>query len=170
MATVTLRGNPVPTSGELPKVGGFAPPFTLVSRDLTDVTLNDYKGKWKVLNIFPSIDTPTCAQSVRKFNEKADKFRNTVVLCISEDLPFAMKRFCGTEGLTNVHTLSLMRGSHFAEDYGVRILGGPLKGLTARACLVLDKDNKVIHAEMVKEIADEPDYEAALSALAKDSM
>ena len=170
MATITLRGNPVPTSGDLPKVGGFAPPFSLVSRGLTDVTLKDYAGKWKVLNIFPSIDTPTCAMSVRKFNEKADKFGNAVVLCISEDLPFAMKRFCGTEGLDKVHTLSLMRGSYFAEDYGVRIMAGPLKGLTARACIVLDKDDKVLHAEMVKEIADEPDYEAALAALAKDSM
>jgi thiol peroxidase len=111
MATVTLRGNPVPTSGELPKVGGFAPPFSLVSRDLTDVTLKDYAGKWKVLNIFPSIDTPTCAMSVRKFKEKADKFTNTVVLCIYEDLPFAMKRFCGTEGLYIVQTLAVMRGS-----------------------------------------------------------
>jgi thiol peroxidase len=170
MATVTLRGNPIPTSGELPKVGGFAPPFSLVSRDLTDVTLKDYSGKWKVLNIFPSIDTPTCAMSVRKFNEKAEKFTNAVVLCISEDLPFAMKRFCGTEGLNNVHTLSLMRGGYFAEDYGVRLMSGPLQGLTARACLVLDKDDKVLHAELVGEIADEPDYEAALAALAKDSM
>jgi thiol peroxidase len=170
MATVTLRGNPVPTSGELPKVGGVAPPFKLVSSDLVDTGLEDFRGKWKVLNIFPSIDTPTCATSVRKFNEKADKFTNAVVLCISEDLPFAMKRFCGTEGLANVKTLSLMRGGHFAEDYGVRIMQGPLKGLTARACMVLDKDNKVLHAEMVKEIADEPDYEAALAALAKDSM
>ena len=170
MATITLRGNPVPTSGDLPKVGGFAPPFTLVSRDLNDVTLKDFHGKWKVLNIFPSIDTPTCAMSVRKFNEKADKFTNAVVLCISEDLPFAMKRFCGTEGLSRVEPLSLMRGGHFAEDYGVRIMAGPLKGLTARACVVLDKDDKVLHAEMVKEIADEPDYDAALAALAKDSM
>ena len=170
MGTITLRGNPVHTSGDLPKVGGFAPPFTLVSRDLTDVSLKDYAGKWKVLNIFPSIDTPTCAMSVRKFNEKADKFKDAVVLCISEDLPFAMKRFCGTEGLDRVHTLSLMRGANFAEDYGVRVVDGPLKGLTARACLVLDKSNKVIHAELVGEIADEPDYEAALAALAKDSM
>ena len=170
MGTVTLRGNPVATSGDLPKVGGYAPSFRLVSRDLNDVGLEDFKGKWKVLNIFPSIDTPTCAMSVRKFNEKADKFKDAVVLCISEDLPFAMKRFCGTEGLERVQPLSLMRGSHFAEDYGVRIMGGPLKGLTARACLVLDKDNKVLHAELVKEIGDEPDYEAALAALAKDSM
>lgn len=170
MATVTLKGNPVPTSGELPPVGSVAPPFRLVSADLADTGLDDFKGKWKVLNIFPSIDTATCATSVRKFNEKSDKFKDAVVLCISEDLPFAMKRFCGTEGLTRVKTLSLMRGDRFAEDYGVRIMGGPLQGLTARACLVLDRDNKVLHAELVKEIADEPDYEAALAALARDSM
>lgn len=170
MATITLRGNPVPTSGELPKVGGFAPPFTLVSRDLTDVSLKDFAGKWKILNIYPSIDTPVCAMSTRKFNEKAEKFKDAVVICISEDLPFAFTRFCGTEGLKNVVTLSLMRGSHFAEDYGVRLMSGPMKGLTARACLVLDRDNKVLHAELVGEIAHEPDYETALAVLAKDSM
>ena len=170
MATVTLRGNPVQTSGELPRVGSLAPPFRLVSRDLTDVSLSDYAGKWKVLNIFPSIDTPTCAMSVRKFNEKAAKFRDAEVLCISQDLPFAMNRFCGTEGLKNVRTLSLMRGGRFAEAYGVRLENGPLAGLTARACLVLDPKDKVLHAELVKEIADEPDYEAALGALARDSM
>ena len=170
MATVTLRGNPVPTSGELPKVGSTAPAFKLVGQDLQDVTLGDFPGKWKVLNIFPSIDTPVCATSVRKFNEKAQKFRDAVVIDISADLPFAMKRFCAAEGLGNVVNLSLMRGGEFAEDYGVRLTAGPMGGLTARACLVLDKDNKVLHAEMVKEIAHEPDYDAALSALAKDSM
>ena len=170
MATVTLRGNPVPTSGELPKVGSFAPPFKLVSRDLTDVSLHDYAGKWKILNIFPSIDTPVCAMSTRKFNEKVEKFKNAVVICISEDLPFAFTRFCGSEGLSNVVTLSLMRGGEFAEAYGVRLTGGAMKGLTARACIVLDKYDKVLHAELVKEIAEEPDYEAALKALALDSM
>ena len=170
MATITLRGSPVPTNGELPKVGGFAPPFTLVSRDLNDVTLKNFSGKWKVLNIFPSIDTPTCATSVRRFNEKAQKFSNAVVIDISADLPFAMKRFCAAEGLANVVNLSMMRGGDFAEKYGVRIQDGPLAGLTARACMVLDKDNKVLHAEMVKELAHEPDYESALAVLAKDSM
>lgn len=170
MATVTLRGIPVPVSGELPKVGSVAPPFKLVSRELADVSLADYAGKWKVLNIFPSIDTATCATSVRKFNEKSAKFKDVEVLCISKDLPFAMSRFCGTEGLNNVRTLSLMRGARFAEDYGVRLESGPFANLTARACLVLDPDNKVLHAELVAELANEPDYESALKALAIDSM
>ena len=170
MATITLRGNPVHTSGDLPKVGTAAPAFKLVGQDLKDVTLGDFAGKWKVLNIFPSIDTPVCATSVRKFNEKAQKFTNAVVLDISADLPFAMKRFCAAEGLGNVVNLSLMRGAEFADRYGVRITDGPMQGLCARACVVLDKDNKVLHAEMVKEIAHEPDYEAALAVLAKDSM
>ena len=168
MATVTVRGNPVHTSGELPKVGSRAPAFKLVNRDLKDVGLDQYPGKTKVLNIFPSIDTPTCAMSVRKFNEKVEKFGNAVVLCISEDLPFAGKRFCIAEGLTHVEVLSLMRGREFAEAYGVRLVDGPLAGLTARACLVLDKDDKVVHAELVREIADEPDYDAALAALARN--
>lgn len=170
MATVTLRGNAIHTNGDLPAKGSKAPDFKLVNQDLKDVGLGDFAGKWKVLNIFPSIDTPTCATSVRKFNEKAAKFTNAVVLDVSEDLPFAMKRFCAAEGLGNVVNLSLMRGREFAERYGVRITDGPLAGLCARACVVLDKDNTVLHAELVKEIAHEPDYEAALAALAKDSM
>jgi thiol peroxidase len=170
MATVTLRGNPLQTNGELPAKGSQAPGFKLVSQDLKDVALEDFGSQWKVLNIFPSIDTPTCAMSVRKFNEKAAKFTSTVMLDISADLPFAMKRFCTSEGLGNVINLSLMRGGEFAEAYGVRIKDGPLAGLCARACIVLDKHNKVLHAELVKEIADEPDYEAALKALAMDSM
>jgi len=170
MATVTLRGNPLKTNGELPAKGSQAPDFTLVSQDLKDTALADFGSQWKVLNIFPSIDTPTCATSVRKFNEKAAKFTSTVVLDISEDLPFAMKRFCTAEGLGNVINLSLMRGHEFAENYGVRLQDGPLAGLCARACIVLDRSNKVLHAELVKEIADEPDYEAALKALAMDSM
>jgi thiol peroxidase len=165
MATITLRGNAVHTNGDLPKTGAAAPAFKLVTQDLKDVGLSDYKGKKKVLNIFPSIDTPTCATSVRKFNEKASKLQDTVVLCISADLPFAMKRFCAAEGLANVVNLSLMRGGKFAEDYGVRIQDGPLAGLTARACLVVDQNDQVLHAELVKEIADEPNYDAALKAL-----
>ncbi len=165
MATITLRGSPVKTSGELPKPGNAAPAFKLVSQDLKDLGLTDFAGKRKVLNIFPSIDTPTCATSVRKFNEKASGLKDTAVLCIAADLPFAMKRFCAAEGLANVVNLSLMRGGKFAEDYGVRIQDGPLAGLTARAVVVLDKDNKVLHTELVKEIADEPNYEAALKVL-----
>ncbi|HUS23747.1 MAG TPA: thiol peroxidase [Candidatus Binatia bacterium] len=165
MATLTLRGNPVHTSGELPKVGATAPAFRLVSPELKDVGLPDFQGRKKVLNIFPSVDTPTCATSVRKFNEKASQLKHTVVLCISADLPFAMKRFCAAEGLSNVINLSLMRGGRFAEDYGVRLQDGPLAGLTARAVVVLDESDKVVHAELVKEIADEPDYDAALKAL-----
>ena len=166
MDTITLRGNAVHTSGELPKAGARAPSFRLVGMDLKDVGLGDFAGRKKVLNIFPSIDTPVCAASVRKFNEKASTLADTVVLCISEDLPFAMSRFCGAEGLKNVVNLSLMRGREFAEAYGLRITDGPLAGLCARAVVVLDKDDHVKHVELVKEIAQEPDYEAALKALA----
>jgi thioredoxin-dependent peroxiredoxin len=165
MATITLRGNPIHTSGELPRPGSEPAGFRLVDTNLKDVTLHDYAGKKKILNIFPSIDTPTCATSVRKFNEKAAALSNTVVLCISADLPFAQKRFCGAEGISNVATLSLMRNHGFSKDYGVLIEDGPLAGLTARAVVVLDADNKVLHSELVKEIAEEPDYEAALKAL-----
>jgi thiol peroxidase len=165
MANITLRGNPIQTSGELPAVGADVPGFRLVGADLKDVSLHDFAGKRKVLNIFPSIDTPTCATSVRQFNQRASQMDNAVVLCISADLPFAQQRFCGAEGLANVVSLSLMRGRQFAEDYGVLIETGPLAGLTARAVLVLDEHDKVIHRELVAEIADEPDYDAALSAL-----
>ena len=165
MATITLGGNPLSTNGELPKPGSNAPGFRLVSADLKDVTLHDFAGKKKVLNIFPSIDTPTCATSVRKFNERAAGRDDTVVLCISADLPFAQKRFCGAEGLNNVQTLSLMRGRSFSDEYGLTIENGPLAVLTARAVVVVDADNKVVHSELVREIADEPDYDAALKAL-----
>ncbi len=165
MAAITLRGNALSTNGDLPKPGSDAPGFRLVNGDLKDVTLHDYAGKKKVLNIFPSIDTPTCAMSVRKFNEKAAGLSDTVVLCISADLPFAQKRFCGAEGLKNVETLSLMRGRSFSDEYGLTIENGPLAGLTARAVVVLGADNKVLHSELVGEIADEPNYDAALKAL-----
>lgn len=165
MATITLRGTPFQTSGELPKPGSEAPGFRLVNGDLKDVTLHDYAGKRKVLNIFPSVDTPVCATSVRTFNEKAGQLANTVVLCVSADLPFAQKRFCGSENLGNVENLSLMRGRGFAEEYGVAIENGPLAGLTARAVVVLDEANQVLHAELVPEIAQEPDYDAAIKAL-----
>lgn len=166
MATVTMRGNPVHTNGELPAVGSTAPGFKLVGADLKDVTPASFAGKRKILNIFPSIDTPTCAMSVRQFNQRAAGLADTVVLCISADLPFAQKRFCGAEGIANVVTLSMMRDRHFAKDYGVLLEDGPLAGLTARAVVVLDADDRVLHAELVPEIANEPNYEAALKALA----
>lgn len=166
MANITLRGAPVQTNGDLPKVGSEAEGFRLVGLDLKDVSLHDFAGKRKVLNIFPSIDTPTCAMSVRQFNQRAAALANTVVLCISADLPFAQKRFCGAEGIDQVIMLSLMRGRRFAQDYGVLIETGPLAGLTARAVVVLDEGDRVIHSELVSEIGNEPNYEAALKALA----
>jgi thiol peroxidase len=165
MAQVTRRGNPVQIKGELPQVGSTAPAFTLVGGDLADVTLETFAGKRKVLNIFPSVDTPTCATSVRKFNAQANDLTNAVVLCISADLPFAQARFCGAEGLENVKNLSTMRGAEFMETYGVAIADGPMAGLTTRAVVVLDEDNKVLHSELVPEIGQEPDYDAALAVL-----
>ncbi|MGY4495964.1 thiol peroxidase [Pseudomonas sp. TE3610] len=165
MAQVTLKGNPVQVKGELPKVGAKAPAFSLVSGGLADVTLASFAGKRKVLNIFPSVDTPTCATSVRKFNAQANELANTVVLCISADLPFAQARFCGAEGLENVQNLSTLRGGEFKEAYGVALADGPLAGLTARAVVVLDENDNVLHTELVGEIAEEPNYEAALAVL-----
>jgi thiol peroxidase len=165
MAQVTLRGNPVQVEGELPKTGSIAPDFALTTVDLSEATLETFAGKRKVLNIFPSVDTPTCATSVRKFNAQANDVNNTVVLCISSDLPFAQKRFCGTEGLDNVLSLSDFRDPGFAVDYGVSITDGPLKALTARAVVVLDENNNVLHSELVSEIGQEPNYEAALAVL-----
>lgn len=166
MANITLHGNAFTTVGELPAVGKAAPDFKLVNAKLEDVTLGSFAGKRKVLNIFPSIDTPTCATSVRTFNQKAAGLGNAVVLCISADLPFAQQRFCGAEGITNVTTLSLMRGRRFGTDYGVEIKTGPLAGVLARAVVVLDEHDKVLHTELVHEVADEPNYAAALKALA----
>ena len=165
MATVTLKGNPVNVGGNFPKAGDSAPDFKLTAGDLSDVSLANYAGKRKVLNIVPSLDTPTCAQSTRVFNEKASGMNNTVVLVIAADLPFAMSRFCGAEGLKNVVTLSTFRGKDFHTKYGVDIADGPLRGLTARGVVVLDENNKVKHAELVPEIAQEPNYDAALAAL-----
>ena len=164
MAQVTLRGNPFKTNGELPDVGSTAPEFSLVGGDLSEISSASLAGKNVVLNIFPSIDTPTCATSVRTFNERAAGRDDTVVLCVSEDLPFAAGRFCGAEGIENVKTGSAFRGS-FAEDFGVRLEDGPLAGLTARSVVVLDADGTVVHTELVGEIADEPDYDAAIAAL-----
>ncbi|MFD0372603.1 thiol peroxidase [Streptomyces sp. NPDC127114] len=165
MAQVALKGNPVTVDGILPAAGSQAPAFTLVGEGLADKTLKDFEGRRKVLNIFPSVDTPTCAASVRAFNAKAAELDNTVVLCISADLPFAQARFCGAEGLENVQNLSTLRGREFHTDYGVSIADGPLAGLTARAVVVLDADDKVLHTELVNEISEEPNYEAALAAL-----
>jgi thiol peroxidase len=165
MSQVTLKGNPVNVDGTFPTVGNKAPDFTLVGNDLADVPLAHFAGKRKVLNIFPSVDTPTCAMSVRHFNESASKLDNTVVLCISADLPFAQARFCGAEGLTNVVNLSTLRGHDFLQNYGVALSSGPLAGLAARAVVVLDDHDKVIYTELVGEIAHEPNYDAALAAL-----
>ena len=164
MATVTLKGNPIHTNGDLPQKGTQAPDFKLTGTDLKDVGLADFKGKTKILNIVPSLDTPTCATSTRKFNETGGKLPNTVVLVISADLPFAMKRFCTTEGLQNVVPLSLMRGKAFAKDYGVLIQDGLLAGITARAVVVVDENDTVTYTQLVPEIGQEPDYDKALAA------
>jgi thiol peroxidase len=165
MATVTLQGNQIHTSGELPAVGASAPDFHLVDGKLNDVSLANYAGKKKLLNIVPSLDTPTCATSTRKFNERAGDRKDAVVLVISADLPFAQGRFCGAEGIDNVIPLSMMRSRNFAKDYGVLITDGPLAGITARAVVVMDENDKVVYTQLVPEIADEPDYDAALAAL-----
>lgn len=162
---VTLAGKPIKIEGFFPIVGDIAPPFSLVNKDLEDITLADFAGKKKILNIVPSLDTPVCALSAHKFNQKASNMNNTVVLIISADLPFAMSRFCQAEGLDKVVALSTMRGAEFMRNYGVAIADGPLAGLTARAVIVLDENNTVIHAELVPEIKDEPNYDAALAAL-----
>ncbi|MUV03816.1 thiol peroxidase [Flavobacterium rakeshii] len=165
MANITLGGNPIKTSGELPQNGTVAPEFTLVKADLSPASLADFKGSKLVLNIFPSIDTGTCATSVRKFNEQAASLENTKVLCISRDLPFAQKRFCGAEGLDNVITLSDFKDGTFGNNYGLTIADGPLAGLHSRAVVVLDENGNVKYTEQVSEIADEPNYENALAAL-----
>jgi thioredoxin-dependent peroxiredoxin len=165
MSQVTLGGNPIEVSGTFPSVGQQAPEFSLVGKDLKALTLADFAGKRKVLNIVPSLDTPTCATSTRKFNEAAGKLANTAVIVVSGDLPFAATRFCSTEGIENVVTASTFRGHEFAKAYGVDVTSGPLTGLTARAVVVLDEQNKVLHAELVGEIKNEPNYDAALAAL-----
>jgi thioredoxin-dependent peroxiredoxin len=165
MATVTLGGNPIKTSGELPTVGSKAPQFHLVQNDLSVASLENFAGSKLVLNIFPSIDTGTCATSVRTFNAKASALDNTKVLCISRDLPFAQKRFCGAEGLENVINLSDFKTGSFGKDYGLEMVEGPLGGLHSRVVIVLDENGTVKYAEQVPEIADEPNYEAALASL-----
>ncbi|MAW95616.1 MULTISPECIES: thiol peroxidase [unclassified Leeuwenhoekiella] len=166
MANITLGGNPTHTLGELPENGTQAPDFKLSRTDLQESTLEDFKGKKVVMNIFPSVDTGVCAASVRKFNEKASDLENTVVLCISRDLPFAQARFCGAEGLEQVQVLSDFKEGKFGKDYGLLIADGAFAGLHSRVVIVLDEDHKIIYTEQVPEIGQEPDYEAALSAIA----
>lgn len=165
MTTVTLKGNPFDTVGNLPAVGSVAPHFELVKTDLAVATLADYAGSKLVLNIFPSVDTPTCATSVRKFNESAAALKGVNVICVSADLPFAAARFCGAEGIDNLDTGSSFR-STFGDDYGLAFANGPLQGLLSRAVVILDETGKVMYTEQVAETADEPDYEAALAVLA----
>lgn len=165
MATITLGGNPVNTNGELPKVGTKATDFSMIQTDLSTATLATFAGSRVVLNIFPSVDTGTCAASVRKFNEKASQLANTKVLCISRDLPFAQKRFCGAEGLENVINLSDFNTGSFGKNYGLEIVDGPLAGLHSRVVIVLDENGTILHTEQVSEIANEPNYEAALAVL-----
>ncbi len=165
MSTVSLGGNPVNTSGDLPAVGSDAPAFSLTKGDLSPLTNADFAGKRIVLNIFPSVDTPTCASSVRKFNEAASGLENAVVVCVSADLPFAQGRFCGSEGLSNVVTASSFRSADFGSTYGVTLTDSVLQGLLARAVVVIDENGKVAHTELVAEIANEPNYDAALAAL-----
>ncbi len=165
MATITLKGNAINTIGELPEIGSQAPGFNLVKNDLSKATLSDFKGEKVVLNIFPSIDTGTCAASVRQFNKEAAELKNTKVLCISRDLPFAQARFCGAEGIENVINLSDFASGDFGKSYGLEIVNGPLANLHSRAVVVLDESGKVIYTEQVPEIVDEPNYKAALAAL-----
>lgn len=166
MSGTKFKGNPVHVDGHFPKVGDKAHAFKLIAGDLSEKSLADFAGKRKILNIFPSVDTGVCAASVRHFNKDAAGLKNAVVLCISADLPFAQGRFCGAEGIENVTMLSMMRGREFLKDYGVAMTDGPLAGLAARAVLVLDEHDKVVHAQLVDEITHEPNYAAALKALA----
>ena len=164
MSTIKLGGNPIHTSGELPQAGAKAPDFKLTNGDMADVSLASFAGKKKILNIVPSLDTKVCAVSTRRFNEEAGKLDNTVVLVVSNDLPFAQKRFCTTEGLANVVPLSALRSRDFGHHYGARITSGPLAGLLSRAVVVIDEQDKVVYTEQVPEIAQEPDYAKALAA------
>jgi thioredoxin-dependent peroxiredoxin len=170
MAKTAFKGSPVQLSGDLPRPGEIAPDFTLTSKELSAISLKDYAGKTVVLNIFPSIDTPVCAMSVRKFNSEIGKHDNAVVLCISADLPFAHARFCGAEGLDHVVSASTFRSPEFGDAYGVRITDGPLAGLMARAVMVIDGQGKVAYSQLVKEIAEEPDYETALACLSNEAV
>lgn len=165
MTEITRYGTPIHTSGELPAVGSIAPDFRLVDADLNDVTLASFRGRRKLLSIVPSLDTPTCSMSTKKFNEQASAYPNTVILIVSADLPYAQKRFCAAENTDKVKTLSMMRSRQFARDYGVLIVDGPTEGITARAIVVIDENDRIMHAELVPEIRQEPDYDAALAIL-----
>lgn len=165
MAKITLQGTPLNTCGEIPKNGSAAPDFTLIKTDLSEIKLSDVKGKKIILNIFPSIDTPVCATSVRKFNEAAAKLDNTIVLCVSMDLPFAHARFCGAEGIDKVISVSDFRGGLFGEKYGVKIIDGPIAGLLARSVIIIGADGKITYSELVAETTSEPDYAMALGAV-----
>ena len=165
MAQITLKGNPINTSGNLPELGSSAPDFKLTKLDLSETSLKDYAGKKVVLNIFPSVDTPTCATSVRHFNQDAAKLENTIVLCVSRDLPFAQKRFCAAEGIENVVMASELRDKNFGADYGLEIKEGPLASLLSRAVVVIDENGKIIYTEQVPEIGQEPNYEGAIASL-----
>jgi len=165
MAKITLQGNTINTNADILKTGIDAPEFTLVDSDLKDISLSTFNEKYKILNIVPSLDTPVCAKSTKIFNEKASSLSETVVLTISADLPFAMKRFCSSEKLNNVIPLSMMRSRNFAKDYGVLLVDGPLEGITARAVIVIDKNNKIIHSQLVQEITEEPNYDDALNCI-----
>lgn len=170
MAQIAFKGNPVHTAGCLPGIGAAAPDFKVVKTDLSTLSLSEFKGKKVVLNIFPSIDTAVCATSVRKFNAEADRLGNAVILCISRDLPFAQKRFCGAEGLNNVIMGSEFRDSSFSEAYGVRIVDGPMAGLLSRAVVVVDEGGKVAYTEQVPDIAQEPDYRSVLAAVKQETL
>lgn len=165
MAEIMLKGNPIHTAGNLPEIGSQAPDFSLTKTDLSDVTLSDLKGKRVILNVFPSIDTAVCAMSVRRFNEEVSRLENTEVLCASLDLPFAHNRFCGAEGIEGVSAVSELRTRDFGNDYGLRIVDGPLAGLLSRAVIVIDESGKIIYTEQVPEIAQEPDYQSAVAVL-----
>ncbi len=165
MTEITLQGNKINTNGEIPKVGSQAPEFILVDSDLNDVSLSNFEGKNIILNVIPSLDTPVCQKSTKIFNEKTSVLSDVVVLAVSADLPFAMKRFCTAESIDSVKPMSMMRSRNFAKDYGVLIIDGPLSGITARAVFVIDKEKKIIHSELVQEIANEPDYDTALNSL-----
>ncbi len=165
METVYFKGTPCHTYGQIPAVGTLAPGFNLAGKGLDEVRLSDYKGKRVVLNVFPSLDTPVCAASVRKFNQEAAGLENTAVVCISMDLPFAMGRFCSAEGIENVTVASAFRSPVFSQEYGLQIVDGPLAGLLARAVIVLDENHKVIYSDLVEEITNEPDYKGAISVL-----
>jgi thiol peroxidase len=167
MAKILLKGEPIETIGELPALNSMAPGFNLTKTDLSDASLSDFKGRRIILNIFPSIDTNVCAASARRFNEELNKLDNTVVFCISADLPFAHSRFCEAEGLKNIIPLSVFRSANFGKDYGVTIKTSPIRGLLSRAIVVIDEEGKVIYTEQVPEIAQEPDYAAALKAVTK---